>query len=163
MASSKISSKEKWEKAQALLERTLKKEIGMMREVLANLHQEELALLERDTRSFLSVMKDRSDLVMQLISSRRKRLSASDSLEELAKSEGRKELLPANEESSCEILTKLDQVIALLERINLQNCRNDALFTQAREARALPLECAYPHPLHKKKRSQSVATYLKKP
>lgn len=144
------------------LNNALKNEIELMRELLSNLHQEELALLEKDRRRFAEVMDERSDHVLNLKELRAKRLAATEELTKLAVALGKKEILPLHEEASCEILSKLDQIIALMERINLQNCRNDALFDQSKQKQDLPLQCSYPHPLHKVAKKTKVATYTQK-
>lgn len=162
MTSVEISSKQKWEKAHRSLNTALKKEIHLMREILANLHQEELSLLENDSKRWDHIMDERSQMVMQLKTLRSKRVDITTTLEKLAIQLEKKELFPLSEESSCELLTKLDQMIALMERINLQNCRNDALFDQSRSKKNLPLYCLYPHPLHQPqriRRKTAVATY----
>ncbi len=144
------------------LNNALKNEIELMRELLSNLHQEELALLENDKRRFAEVMDERSDHVLSLKELRHKRLAATAELTKFAAALGKKEILPLHEEASCEILSKLDQIIALMERINLQNCRNDALFDQSKQKQEIPLQCSYPHPLHKTVRKTKVATYTQK-
>lgn len=151
-----------WEKVYFCLNDALKIEIELMRELLSNLHQEELALLENDKHRWAAVMGERSDHVLNLKEIRRKRIQATEELAKLSASLGKKEILPLHEEASCEILSKLDQVFALLERINLQNCRNDALFDQAKRKQEIPLQCSFPHPLHKAPRKTKVATYLEK-
>lgn len=159
MTASPISSKEKWENAHLNLNASLANEIHLMREILASLHQEELALLESDFKRFSEIMEERSDFVLQVRQQRQERMDSTALLTKIAVEQNKAELLPPEEESSCDVLTKLDQLIALSERINLQNCRNDALFDQARQKKDLPLECPYPHPLHAKPRKRpSVAT-----
>jgi len=163
MTARQISSKEKWENAHLDLNASLEKEIHLMREILANLHQEELALLESDFQRFEEIMAERSDFILQLKQQRQARMDTTAILTKIAVEQQRLELLPPEEESSCEVLTKLDQLIALSERTNLQNCRNDALFDQAKQRTELPLECPFPHPLHAKPRKKpSVATDTQK-
>lgn len=128
------------------LNTALRNEVELMREVLSNLHQEELALMENDRHQWAQVMEQRSDHVLTLKEIRHQRLKAT---EELAATQGKKDLLPLLEEESCEILSKLDQVFALLDRMNLQNCRNEVLFEQTKQKQEIPLQCSYPHPLHK--------------
>lgn len=159
MAAIKISSKQKWDKAHLVLDHALEKEIHLMREILANLREEELSLLEQEMRKWKKVMRDRGSLVVQLIHQRTKRMTATAELTKLAVLMQKKELLAHEEESSCAVLSKLDQMIALMERVNLQNCRNDALFDQMKQRKKKPLSCTYPHPLHRKRRRASVATY----
>ncbi len=141
------------------LNNALKYEIELMRELLSNLHQEELALLENDRHRWGKVMEQRSDHILSLKVIRHTRLKATEELAKLASDQGRKELIPVYDEGSCEILSKLDQIFALLDRINLQNCRNDVLFEQSKQKQELPLQCPYPHPLHKSVRKTKVATY----
>lgn len=147
MASKVISIKEKWEQAHFELDTSLEKEIHLMREILANLHQEELALLENNFKCFKKIMDERSNFVVKLGKQRKKRIDSTVHLTKVAVKQKRLEILPLEEASSCNVITKLDQLIALSERINLQNCRNDALFGEAKHKQTHPLECAYPHPL----------------
>lgn len=156
MAFKEISGKEN---PHIPLNLALKKEVELMREVLANFHQEELSLLEGDLLRWVNIMHERSDFVLQLQEIRTKRMDFTSNLVRTIVLEGKSELLPSDEETSCEILSQLDQVIALLERINLQNCRNDVLFEQAQQKKEFPLHCSYPHPLHSPKRKPSVKTY----
>jgi hypothetical protein len=162
MAALKISRKEKWENAHKILHSSLSSEIRSMREVLASLHQEELALLHGEESRWAQVMQERSELVVTLANQREVRMQATTELTKCAISLGKKELLPHSEESSCSILSKLDQHTALLERINLQNCRNEALFYQKKQKKGAPLVCTYPHPLHRVRKKVRVATYAQK-
>lgn len=159
MSAGEISSKQKWEKAHKILNQSLEKEIHLMREVLSNLHQEEMALLEKNQAKWKKVMRQRSDLVVDLSRQRLHRMEATVELTKCCVRLGRQEMLPHDEESSCEILTKLDQIFALLDRTNLQNCRNSALFEQEREKGNYPLLCPFPHPLQKSRKKTRVATY----
>ncbi|MDN3506129.1 MAG: hypothetical protein P0S96_02765 [Simkaniaceae bacterium] len=162
MASTEISRKQKWETAHDILDIALEKEIHSMREVLASLHQEELALLEGNEKAFIRIMRQRSSLVVGLIKERTDRMEATALLTKCCVLLGKTEMLPHSDELSCQILTKLDQIVALLERTNLQNCRNEALFHQKRETKNEPLLCKYPHPLHRVRRKMRVATYSQK-
>lgn len=158
MAPTDISSKQKWDQAHLDLNSSLENEIHLMREILASLHQEELTLLEQDYSGWGRVMELRSDLIMLIRDERAKRMDRTAELTRLAVELQKAEILPAEEESSCDILTKLDQVIALSERTNLQNSRNDALFDQSKQKQDLPLECPFPHPVHmRSSRKTSIA------
>ncbi len=164
MTAESISSKEKWERAHIELNTLLEKEIYLMREILASLHQEELALLQSNFRRFNQIMSERSDFVMKIGKQRQERVNSTASLTKIAIQQKRVGILPPEEASSCDVLTKLDQLIALSERINLQNCRNNALFDQAKQKRALPLKSPYPHPLHSCPMGKpKVVTDLQKP
>lgn len=164
MSSSKIPNKGKWEQAHELLKKALKKEINLMRELLANLHQEELSLFERDRKNWQVITDLRSDLIVKLSDIRKKRMGASTEIQQMAPIKKAGESFPFHEEDSCEILTLLDQLFALIERINLQNCRNEVLFDQSKHLEELPLYCNYPHPLQQQQQKQTrpktaIATY----
>lgn len=133
MAVNEISSKQKGEGPLYL---ALKREIELMRELLANLHEEELALLERNQRRWFEIMQIRSDQIVLLRDLRIERFSLA---------------LRERISEDCSLISLIDQMIALNERINLQNCRNEALFHQAKNRPDLPLHCSYPHPLHAEK------------
>lgn len=146
------------------LKRFMTKEIAMMREILANMHEEELSLLTSDQPGFEKAMQARSDMVIELRSVRSDRNLAIRELESQAQSRlNRKQLthddlLPVEES---EVRSLLDQLIALVDRLNFQNARNDHLFYQARSLGKLPLECAYPPPqtqARTARRKVSVAT-----
>lgn len=160
MASSEIPNKKNWENAHQNLKLSLQKEIGIMRELLANLHEEELSLLERNISNWQKVMDQRSQLVMQLSIQRNRRLKALSKIEAIAKKYQITDPFPAQDELSCETLSLIDQLVALVERLNMQNCRNDALFDQTKQQKDLPLYCSYPlQQSQKAKRKNSIATY----
>jgi flagellar biosynthesis/type III secretory pathway chaperone len=122
----------------------MKKEISMMREILANMHQEEQNLLLGDQEGWNSVMKTRTALVERLGILRRARTEATNKLEELIPTSTKKEkktpleqFLALDDETYNEILLLRDQISALLERINFQNARNQTLFHQVEHQLAL--------------------------
>lgn len=152
MTFSEISSKEKWAKAFTALQT----EISLLREILANLREEEEALLKGKKREWRKVIQQRSQFVLQLFFLRKQR-------EEMAG-----ELKPSNNpkdesfEELVEVSSQIDQFIALIDRINLQNCRNETLFEEVKHKVASLYECPYPHPLHRARRSKKgtkIATY----
>jgi len=150
---------------QNTLYQALKTEVSLMRELLANLHEEELCLLEQNQSGWLRIMNERSELVMQVREQRASRISATCSLEKFAAERAKTEHLPADEVMTCEVISQVDQLFALIDRTNLQNCRNDALFLQALEKNSLPLHCSFPHPLHQpeaKPRKTATATQPRK-
>ncbi|MCI0382319.1 MAG: hypothetical protein L0207_04635 [Chlamydiae bacterium] len=160
-----------WNEAHEQLKSFMQREINMMREILANMHQEELSLLMNDKDGWQKVMENRSDMIIQLSTLRNQREMAKDALHQIMVqgAEGKKlhfeELLKRIEEGG-ELLSLLDQILALVERINLQNCRNESLFHQAKTQEKLPLHCPYPPPYLKEskkvQRKTSLATYPKK-
>lgn len=117
------------------LKRSMQKEITLMRDLLANLHQEELSLLMHDRTSWNQLMEERAKIVQNLGPCRSARHEATQKLiDHLSKGNKKmlslEELLPSQNESSCEILSLRDQLMALTERMNGQNCRNQTLYKQ---------------------------------
>lgn len=130
----------------------MQQEVAMMREILANLHEEELSLLAGDQAGWAKAMQHRSDMIIELGTLRASRHNAIKQLEELTSQRLKRkhvtidDLLPVQDTNSSEIRSLLDQVIALVDRLNLQNSRNDYLFYQAKTLTKMPLQCEYPHP-----------------
>ena len=162
MTGDELGIKKKWDKAHLTLNSALEKEIRMMREQLANFHQEELALLEQNLPQWRQIAIERSENTLELKELRSLRMQATEELTKVSV-HLEKELLPEEDETSCEILTKIDQIVALTDRMNLQNCRNENLFEQVKHRETLTLSCQVPHPLHTARRRQTpVATRTKK-
>jgi hypothetical protein len=127
------------------LKELMQKEVSLMREILANMHEEELSLLAGNKGQWELTMQQRSDMIADLGNIRKERIitgqkTTSSSMQTLEK------LLPVAETLSSEILSLLDQIMALVDRMNLQNARNDSLFYQAKNLQELPLRCPYPPP-----------------
>ena len=131
------------------LKNTLQMEISVMRELLSNLREEELALMNSNLSDWELVMARRSDMVINLQDLRNQRRVATCAVLDKDQSPldiPLEQLISPDDEYSCELTSLLDQLLALIERLNLQNCRNDQLFDQARHLKQLPLYCSYPHP-----------------
>lgn len=99
------------------LQQVMKKEIGTMREILANMHQEELSLLLGDKASLYQVMDERSKLLGFLSSLRLNRLEMSKKLQAFDDHH-------LDEIIWSETLSLRDQIMALVERMNMQHSRN---------------------------------------
>ncbi|NGX45252.1 MAG: hypothetical protein K940chlam2_00397 [Chlamydiae bacterium] len=131
------------------LKKTLQLEISLMRELLSNLHEEELALMSSNRQDWDQVMKRRSDMVLNLQELRIQRRVATGEVLDRGESPldvPLEQLIDPDDEDSCELTSLLDQLLALIERLNLQNCRNDQLFDQTKYLEKPPLYCSYPHP-----------------
>ncbi len=146
----------------------LQQEVALMREILANFHQEEFSLLMHEKETWAKVLEQRSDMVVTLIGLRRERTRITQVLQELAKEKLKKtaitfqELFSQEDVVSGEILSLLDQIFALVQKLNQQNCRNEFLFHEVRNANELPLHCPFPQPLpspQTKRNKTTVATY----
>lgn len=158
-----------WNQIQEQLKLAMQKEVNLMRELLANLHQEELSLLMNDASGWQKVMNERSEMILRMSHLRKQRDQIALQFKENAKHKSKKlfEILKAGDEVSGEILSLLDQILALTERTNLQNCRNDFLFHQELMPKNTPLHCPYPPPFLKSAparaaRKTQLATYPRK-
>ena len=123
---------EKILKVKQELTECMKKEIRLMREVFANMHQEELALIMLDRNSWNKTLQDRFSLLQSLSSLRNFRLTITGEIENLlSSSNGKKvpleQILPGLEEEGCEILYLSDQILALIGRMNDQHTKNENL------------------------------------
>jgi hypothetical protein len=146
---------EKWTELHTKLQEVMKREIEMMRQLLANLHQEEMFIVRKDKTYWNQLMEERAALISQLSELREYRLSTTANLESMAKISypniPLEEVLPRNDENSWEILALRDQILALLDRMNLQSSRNEMLVQ-------LELHQAHLEPLPEKKMKISIAT-----
>ncbi|MGH7889217.1 MAG: hypothetical protein ACRENF_01550 [Thermodesulfobacteriota bacterium] len=111
---------EKWTQLHTQLLELMKREIEIMRQLLGNLHQEELFILRKEINYWNQLMEERAHLISQLSDLRGGRLSATESLESTHP-------LCDEDENSWEILALRDQILALLDRMNLQASRNEML------------------------------------
>ncbi|HSX04298.1 MAG TPA: hypothetical protein VLG76_06175 [Rhabdochlamydiaceae bacterium] len=157
-----------WGEAFEQLKALLQKEVALMREILANFHQEEFSLLMNERETWTKVIEQRSDMIVTLMGLRHDRARATKELQELAKEKLKKttisfqELFSQEDVVSGEILSLLDQILALVQKLNLQNCRNEFLFYEVRNSNELPLHCPYPPPApaqQPKRAKTTVATY----
>ncbi|MBJ7449005.1 MAG: flagellar export chaperone FlgN [Parachlamydiales bacterium] len=116
----------------------LDQEVKLMREVLANMHEEQQAILNRDEKTMEDVMSRRTVLYKNITSVRNERMQAMEQLAILLLSNknadllfdeklGLGVLLSARGVDSCEILNLRDQMVAIVEKMNQQICRNHDL------------------------------------
>lgn len=157
---------EQWKEFHDRLEKSLKQEIGVMREMLANMRQEEASLLAGDKTSWNQIMIARSSLLVCLYELRSQRFHATEILETLAKNAKRpfEELLCRADEDACEILSMREQLTALMEKMNQQNMRNSSL--EAREFNSAKQNLLYPAPVlaaSLKRNKTAIATYPDNP
>ena len=91
-------------KAHDQLKISMQREIGIMREILANMHQEEHSLLMSDRGSWNHVMQERSVLIERLSYFRVERLEATKKIEEMVAPNDKtktitlEEMLPSEDE-----------------------------------------------------------------
>ena len=145
---------EEWTALHVQLQQTLQKEVSMMRELLANMHQEELSLLLNDQGSLSQLLHDRTQLIDHLSTLRTTRLETAERIEKMTGDKTPEQMFPIEEESSMEILSLRDQLMALTEQMNRQKSQNQYLIDHPTEAKL-----AAPQNTARAKRKASVATY----
>lgn len=123
-----------WKEAREKLKVALKKEVEVMREVLANMHQEELNLLLCDKKGIELAIQQRSGLLAQLGTWNKQKTETMEQLKKLVPSSKKEaaleQYLALDDESYSEITLLQDQLNALKERINFQHARNQSLIVQ---------------------------------
>lgn len=120
-----------WSKEHEVLKLTMKKEIGIMRELLSNLLYEEHLLTQKDILPPAYLQEDRSKLLKELFFLRRERCLTTRHIEKISHTslEGKTlraldQLLPPDNDNSSEILTLRDQILSLVSKVNSQKNRN---------------------------------------
>src|ERR1700733_7405016 len=145
-----------WTQHHTDLQNLLKKEIDAMRELLGNLHQEEMLIIQKDMAYWNQLMEERGHLIQQLSHLRQDRMYTTEILEAMNHAHANvplEELVPPDHENSWELLALRDQILALLDRMNLQCSRNEML-TQLAHHEAAPQQQRQPE----KKAKISIAT-----
>lgn len=115
---------ENWHTLHNYLKDGLEKEIRLTRELLSNMHQEEVSLMLSDPGCLNQILELRSQIVEKLSSLRLFRLETTQKIEKLVVSTALEEILPPSDEISTEILSLSDQLMALTERMNRQQSQN---------------------------------------
>lgn len=158
MTDSKL--KENWVSLHDTLRNDLEKEVLLTRELLSNLHQEEISLMLHDAGSLNLVLQQRSHLLEKLSSLRLRRLETTEKIEKIASIDHKHptidEILPPQEGISTEILSLSDQLMALNQKMQRQSTQNQRLSEHPEHFTRPPLE---PSPESRPKRKASVATY----
>lgn len=112
----------------SLLQTWLKKEIDAMREILANMHLEELSLLNQDLDEWSRILQQRSYLYLTLHDVREKRIAAvSAAFPQLNQDSEYLPQLNNPTADNCEILLLTDQITSLIEKLKSQSSRNQLL------------------------------------
>lgn len=124
-------SRNRWKEMQQQLTSIMKKEVSVMREVLANMHQEETHLLNQDSQSKDSLIGARSSLFERLGQLKTERLDVIRQLSDLLpfskKNNPLDHLAIIDDEGYSEIQLLQGQFSALAERTRFQNQRNQLL------------------------------------
>ncbi len=122
---------DRWEQLHDELKKNMQKEISLMRELLANLHQEELSLMLQDQGTHQLLVSQTSDMFEKLGYLRVFRTNMTQQIFEIlgkkATSSELEQILPDTEGISCEILNLREQLMALTDKMNRQQSRNQHL------------------------------------
>ena len=148
---------EDWQTLHNILKEGLEKEIRLTRELLSNLHQEELSLMLHDVGSLNQVLQMRYSMLESLSALRLNRVKTTEKIEKIASSKNKhpslEEILPPSDPITVEILSLSDQLMALTERLHRQNTHNQKLKTNSDAHGYPPLS-----PQGRPKRKASIAT-----
>lgn len=140
----------------------LKREVDLMREILASMYEEERAIVDQDPRALQMVMQKRDAPLQNLMSVREERGQKIKELLLLLNGHDKKELTDLLESKglgSSEVLLLRDQIIALIERMNVQNATIDHLMQRTSHlwkdwmTGSLPSEYAPIFPLMEKRKA----------
>lgn len=155
-----MENSENWQTLHSSLRDDLQKEIHLTRELLTNMHQEEVSLMLQDNGSLNLILQQRSQMLEKLSFLRLHRQEITEKIEKIVSIENKSpsldKVLPPNEEISTEILSLSDQLMALTERMNQQHSQNQRLTEHPDHSRYPALQ---PSPQTRPKRKASIATY----
>lgn len=144
-----------WKTAHQELQQQMQKEIELMRDVLANLHEEEISLIHKDEPLRKEIVEKRVGLMGNLDIIRQTRKIALEKLHLLTPLASAQELsleniLSVEDQESCETFLLRDQILALSSRVQLQLSRNEALAHVSKNY-LIPTPRPMSHPRPKKK------------
>lgn len=134
-----------WQELHEELRKGLEKEIRLTRELLSNMHQEEVSLMLHDSGTLNQVLEVRSEMLEELSLLRLRRVRTTQKIEKIA-AVSHQEILP-------EVISLTEQLMALTERMNRVHSQNQRLAAYGD---------TYPHPhapQARPKRKAAVATY----
>ena len=150
-------NEEEWKTLHISLKETLQKEVNITRELLTNMHQEELSLLFKDQGSLQELLHQRAAIIERLSSLRSVRIQTTEKIQDMlpeADKNSEKSILPLEEEMSTEIFSLRDQLMALTEQMNRQNTQNQHLIEHPESVHSL-----FSQKTIRAKRKAAVATY----
>ncbi|MBS0615188.1 MAG: hypothetical protein JSR58_01380 [Verrucomicrobia bacterium] len=133
-----------WNETHLQLQDAMKKEIETMREILGNMKEEEHFLIHKDKAAWNYTIEARNQLFQRLTETQRHAQRLATSLQEMVLPHSTKEIrsleeiLPRDDENRPETLSLRDQILALIDRMNLQSSRNEMLFELAKYREKYP-------------------------
>ena len=152
-----------WNRLHEELKNAMQQEISLMRELLANLHQEELSLMLQDQGTHQQLVLQRTCMIEKLGHLRLCRNQTTEQIFELVGKQKTcsdfEQILPDTDETSCEILSLRDQLMALTEKMNRQQSRNQHLNEHPEYLLSLQHQEKARQEQLRAKRKPTVATY----
>lgn len=151
-----------WHELHEILKEDLQREVLFTRELLSNMHQEEVSLMLQDKGTLNLVLEQQFHLFERLSALRLHRQEITSKIEKIVVNRKKKpsveELLPVSEDISTEILSLSDQLVSLTQKVQTQRSYNQRL-----EETRIPLFQTQMETAPRAKRKASIATYhLKK-
>ncbi len=136
-----------WQTIEEELKQSMSKEIDLMREILSNMVAEENALLTQNKSFWESLLERRFHLIEEVKRPRENRFFLAKQLASLSDEKNFENFLCTKVETSCEIPFLLDQLIALFQKINTQQIRNQSLLDNPHYCIAIASRMSYLPPI----------------
>lgn len=133
-----------WNETHLQLQDAMKKEIETMRAILGNMKEEEHFLVHKDKVAWSYTMEARNQLLQRLSEVQKYSQKLASNLQQMVlphkglKPCSLEEILPRDDENRSETLSLRDQILALIDRMNLQSSRNEMLFELAKYREKYP-------------------------
>lgn len=156
-----MKTKKEWSPTHDQLIDSMQKEVAILRELLANLFQEEVFLSRKEPQNIFLIQEDRSTLLKTLSDLRKQRLVLTRKIQKLlfTKSLGKKldleQLLPDGDENTSQALSLREQMRTLFEKLGEQKERNHHLLQEGVYLNPTPA-------LKPKKKKSEIATFEEK-
>lgn len=120
---------------EGVLKETMEREVGILREMLSSLRQEQQAIIHNDTDTVKAVSKDRETLIDALYRCREKRnrlmkqlkYTLTETVDGDINKSTLEELLKDSPTGGCEILSLREQILSLVDNLKKQSERNSYL------------------------------------
>lgn len=153
-----------WHELHQILKEDLQREILFTRELLSNMHQEEVSLMLQDKGTLNLVLEQQFHLFERLSALRLHRQEVTSKIEKIVVNKKKipslEELLPSSDDISTEILSLSDQLVSLTQRMQTQRSYNQHLEQTGKTISFHQQQMETPP---RAKRKASIATYhLKK-
>ncbi len=134
-----------WNETHLQLQDAMKKEIETMREILGKMKEEEHFLVHKDKAAWHYTIEERNQLLSRLTEVQKQEQKLASSLQQMILPQSGRELhpleeiLPRDDENRSETLSLRDQILALIDRMNLQSSRNEMLLELAKYREKYPV------------------------